>query len=122
MHRLLVTGSRDWADKNAIEIGLRTVWNSWDNDTDAVLIVGRCPTGADKIAEDIWVSWGLTVEPYPADWKRYGRGAGPIRNKQMLNADPDVCLAFMNQGSSGTANMAKLAQKAGLPVVLTQGT
>lgn len=58
---------------------------------------------------------------YPADWKTYGRAAGPIRNRQMLTCgQPDLVLAFHDalEISKGTANMVKIARKAGVPVVV----
>ena len=55
--------------------------------------------------------WG-----FPADWNSYGKAAGPIRNKQMLDeGKPDVVIAF--PGGTGTANMIMQATKAGVKVV-----
>ena len=52
---------------------------------------------------------------YPADWDTHGRGAGPIRNKQMLEeGKPDLVIAF--PGGKGTANMIGQAKEAGIPV------
>ena len=52
---------------------------------------------------------------YPANWKKHGRAAGPIRNKQMLEeAKPDLVIAF--PGGAGTANMVKQAREAGVKV------
>ena len=46
-----------------------------------------------------------------ADWERYGRGAGMIRNKQII-ADADVVIAFWDGASKGTKNSVELARKA----------
>ena len=52
----------------------------------------------------------------PADWKQYGRGAGPIRNREMLQySEPDIVVAF--PGGAGTADMIRAARTAGYPVV-----
>ena len=53
MFRLLVTGSRDWSDAQAIVRELEVV-NAHEGEQ-VVLISGNCPTGADKIAEDVAV-------------------------------------------------------------------
>lgn len=66
-------------------------------------------------------SRGIAVHPYPADWERYGRAAGPIRNKQMLDlGKPDYGIAFYDRPrdkSRGTANMVSQLKKAGIPVM-----
>jgi hypothetical protein len=81
-----------------------------------VVIEGEA-RGADTIAREEAEKLGLTVERYPADWARYGRAAGPIRNKQMLvEGRPDFVLAFSAdiERSRGTRNMVDQAIKAGL--------
>ena len=61
---------------------------------------------------------GIAVESYPAQWHRYGRAAGPIRNLQMLvEGKPDAVLAFNNciEKSRGTKDMVARATEAGIP-------
>lgn len=84
----------------------------------ATVVHGHCPTGADAMADFIANKLGLTVERHPADWKRYKRAAGPIRNKEMVDLGADVCYAFVMPGSKGTINGISLAEKAGIPVVI----
>jgi ABC-type Fe3+-hydroxamate transport system substrate-binding protein len=53
---------------------------------------------------------------YPADWKKHGKGAGPIRNKQMLDQfQPDIVIAF--PGKNGTNDMIRQAKEAGVKVI-----
>jgi hypothetical protein len=78
-----------------------------------VLIHGAAP-GADRLAAEIWQPQGGTIEAYPADWKAHGKGAGPIRNQRMLDAKPDIVIAF--PGGSGTADMVRRARSKGLKV------
>ena len=57
----------------------------------------------------------VACTPQPADWKRYGRGAGPARNQAMLvEFNPQLLVAF--PGGKGTADMVRRAQKAGVRV------
>lgn len=60
----------------------------------------------------------IQIEAYPADWKKYGYAAGPIRNKEMVDLGANICLAFQRGNSSGTANCMKLADEAGIRVLL----
>ena len=58
---------------------------------------------------------------FPADWKKYGRAAGPIRNKQMLNeGKPDLVLAFHTniENSKGTKSMIQIAKKSEIKIIL----
>lgn len=49
-----------------------------------------------------------------ADWRSYGRAAGPVRNARMLEWKPDLVVAF--PGGRGTADMVAQATAAGVPV------
>jgi hypothetical protein len=82
---------------------------------DIEIISGMAP-GVDTVAVDWavcnWCKW----HEFTADWDKYGRAAGPIRNKQMLlEGKPDLVVAF--PGGRGTAGMIKLAKEAGVPVL-----
>lgn len=66
---------------------------------------------------------GIEVEAFPADWKKYGNPAGPIRNREMLrrllalrDAGNAVCvLAYPGPKSVGTWDMVEVAAKAKVP-------
>jgi hypothetical protein len=82
-----------------------------------VIVPGASKRGADAIADDFAVTHWMDVERHPADWKRYGRGAGPIRNQEMVDLGADVCLAFIKDGSKGATDCANRAEKAGIPTL-----
>lgn len=82
-----------------------------------VMINGDCPKGADAICKLWWKTWRLPLELYPANWEKYGKRAGFVRNKQMVDLEPDVCLAFIKDGSKGASMTAKLAEDAGIRTV-----
>jgi len=82
---------------------------------DVTLVSGACRTGADRMAEKAASLIGFTVEHHPADWNRHGRGAGFIRNNEMIKLGADVCFAFILNSSSGSTHTAKYAEKAGIP-------
>lgn len=111
--RVLITGSRTWSGTSIIRDALAKVWHP-----DTVLVTGACRSGADFLAEQCWTHWGGTVERWPADWRRHGRAAGPIRNTAMVAAGADVCLAFIHRGSRGATRCARAADRAGIPTTV----
>jgi SLOG family YspA-like protein len=119
--RVLVTGSRDWGDRAAIDDALTALAaaNTFHNRI-TVIVHGACPTGADAIADD-WARWHsarselIQVERHPADWRAHGQAAGPRRNAEMVRLGADLCLAFIRNGPPGATHTAGLAEAAGIP-------
>jgi len=95
------------------------LYKEFDVDDTVTLIHGDA-IGADRLSEEVlkgYFKGGFVVERYPADWEKYGKEAGPIRNKQMLDeGKPDMVIAFRLQNSRGTQNMIDQATKAGISV------
>ena len=81
-----------------------------------------CAKGADQIPYIIYYGdpgWKGLLE-FPAKWRTYGKSAGYIRNKQMLEeGKPSLVFAF--PGGKGTENMVRLAKKAGDVLVVEVG-
>lgn len=121
--RILVTGSRNWTDQARIADALDAALTACGL---AVLIHGGA-RGADALADDLWRDWIqhgcslLVPEVYSADWNRFGRSAGHRRNAEMVAAGADVCLAFPIGESRGTRGCMRLAERAGIPVVVHEG-
>lgn len=122
---VMMTGSRDWADAGAVALALAEC----DDGTPMTLFHGDCPTGADAMAKEYAASQGWTVRDFPPD-ERLGKRGFYVRNKAMVDAGPDVCLAFIGpctrlgctrgpagHDSHGTDMTVKLAGQAGIPVV-----
>jgi hypothetical protein len=111
--RLLVTGSRDWTDSEKIHAEM--AWVTLGYIQNITLVHGACPTGADDIADKHAARLGWDVERHPAQWSRYGKRAGFVRNAEMVDAGANVCLAFIRNRSKGASMCAELAEKAGIP-------
>ena len=107
--KLLVCGGRDYNDRERV----------------GAVLEGLCPTslahggapGADTLAS-LWAAErGIPCRIYRPDWARYGLGAGPKRNFNMLRLEkPDLVVAF--PGGKGTKNMVNLAWKYNYQVVM----
>lgn len=111
--RILVCGSRNWKNVRLIEDSLSEI----QPDDEPVTIIDGTARGVDSIANSIAVQKGYYTERYPAQWDKFGKAAGMIRNRQMLiEGKPDLVLAFWDGISRGTKNMIELAETARVPV------
>jgi len=108
--KVLVCGSRNWSAIAPIEARLMEL----PSDT---LIIHGAARGADTIAGSIAIKLKLDVETYPAHWGQYGKGAGPIRNRVMLDQRPDLVIAFCLDyaTSKGTKDCIDEAVRRGIP-------
>jgi len=109
---VVVTGDRDWSDAQLIERVLSRLGQ------DTVLIHGDA-RGADLLAGVYGLRRGWEVHPEPAQWYKYRKAAGPIRNQLMLDKwHPEVCHAFHDdlEHSTGTKDMVQRCLKGGVPV------
>ena len=66
--------------------------------------------GADSFGEEYAAAHDVKVTVFKPDWKKYGKAAGPIRNKDMLDyasEDNPVVIAFWDGKSKGTNSNAR---------------
>lgn len=110
--RLLVCGGRDYALQ-------AQCWPFLDALLDVHGVEELChggAAGADELAR-LWAhARSVKNVEYPANWKRDGRAAGPIRNKWMLDDfGPDLVVAFA--GGKGTGHMVQTARAVGVEVI-----
>ncbi len=116
MKAAIFTGSRHWLDRV-------TVSRVFDRLNPDVVIEGGA-NGLDTIAKWEAMERKIKVITMLADWKKNGRAAGPIRNKEMLdkllalrnNGYQISVQAFPISGGKGTQNMIRLAEKARVKV------
>lgn len=120
--RILVCGGRYFSDKKLLynvlwEMVPKTEADPYGNQLPkGVTIIHGAAPGADRLADDWAIGEWCAVEEYPADWVKFGRSAGPIRNREMLDkGKPDVVVAF--PGGKGTENMIQQAISHGVKVI-----
>ncbi|WP_200911707.1 DUF2493 domain-containing protein [Mesorhizobium sp. 1M-11] len=113
MMRVLVCGGRDYTNRIL-------VWRTLDG-LQAIhgrlTIIQGGASGADQLARH-WCyrkAHSVLMINEPADWRRRGRAAGPIRNQRMIDEHrPELVIAF--PGGNGTADMVERAKAAGIPI------
>ena len=76
-------------------------------------VVSSGDPGADRCGCLYAQMHGIPVARFYADWQKFGRAAGPIRNRQM--AEYADAVALFN-GGSGTKSMFLEANKAGIKI------
>ena len=106
--RVVVTGGRAYAD-------FAKVYEVLDGLAPEAIAHGDAD-GADALAGQWAHERDIPDRTYYANWKTYGRKAGPLRNQSMLDDfRPDCVVAFA--GGRGTANCVKEARKRNITVV-----
>ena len=113
-YRVIIAGCRDFDDYAL----LKERCNDYlceKMETHNVIIVSGHASGADALGERFAEEHGLQCEIHPADWGKYGRSAGPIRNAEMAEVS-DALIAFWDGQNPGTRSMIELARKKDLQV------
>lgn len=108
--RVVVAGSRNFDDYNR----LSDVLDKYLADKSNVIIVSGTARGADRMGERYAAEHGLKIEQFPAEWGKYHKGAGPIRNMQMVQS-ADAVVAFWDNESAGTKHIIDCARQKNIP-------
>ena len=111
--KIIIAGGRDFDDYLLL---LQAVVKA---NFDITEVVSGGAPGADTLGELFASDMDLPLKRFPADWKRLGRAAGPIRNGEMAQY-ADALIAMWDGVSTGTANMIKQATERGLKVHIEQ--
>ncbi len=112
MFRVIIAGGRDFFDYALLK---RTMDTLLANVKEDITVVCGKARGADTLGEQYAKERGYTVACFPADWDKYGKAAGFIRNEQMAQ-NADALVAFWDGQSRGTRNMIELAQRYNLKI------
>ena len=103
--RVAIVGSRSWVGMISIVDFVKSLPRNM------IVVTGGAP-GADSMAESAAMSAGLTVVVCKANWQKWGRQAGPIRNIAIVEI-ADVIVAFWDGKSPGTQDTINKAKRAG---------
>lgn len=110
---VLVTGGRKYNDLEVVFDSIARLHSEIGID---LLIHGQA-TGADTLAGKVCKEIGIDVVECPANWTKYNKAAGVIRNKKMLEYFPNIDLVLAFPGENGTANMISQAKEKSIDVI-----
>ena len=122
--RVIVAGSRTYSDADRIfsclDKAFEEIKSKMQEPCEFTIVSGGC-RGVDMVGEQYAKTHGLGLARFPAQWDKYGRGAGPIRNEEMLEfaSEKDkvpYLIAFWDYKSSGPRGIIALARNKRIPV------
>lgn len=108
--RVAVVGSRDYNRLDEVDEFVGSL------PSDCVIVSGGA-RGVDSAAVIAAKKYGLKYKVWEADWNRYGKQAGFIRNYQIVH-DSDCVVAFWDKTSRGTKHTIDYARDRGIRVFL----
>jgi hypothetical protein len=111
MYKVIIAGCRDFTDYPLLcSFADQTLAGAED-----IEIVSGGARGTDALGERYARERRYGLKVFPAEWKKWGAAAGPIRNGQMAGY-ADALIAFWDGQSAGTRDMIRKAEENGLCV------
>lgn len=111
--KVIIAGSRDFSNYDLLREKCDNILSQVQGD---IIVVSGTSKGADILGERYARERGYQIVYFAPNWRLYGAGAGPVRNREMA-AYSDAAIVFMKQeGSKGSQNMIQQAEKWGLKV------
>jgi len=87
-------------DLVTVKVALIELVTPIDENQDIHIISGGCTKGGDRFAEHIAKWYHIPITIYPAQWHKYGKKAGAIRNKQIAE-ESDYLIACVSEDRKG---------------------
>jgi hypothetical protein len=106
--KLAVIGSRDFNNYSLLTETLEQYKSK------ITLVVSGAARGADSLGERWALENNIKTLIFPADWDKYGKRAGYIRNEDIIK-NCDCVIAFWDGNSKGTSHSLSLAEKYNKP-------
>lgn len=94
---------------------LKVVCNKLVCSTDTIISGGA--KGADSLGKQYATEYKLNYIEFPADWDKYGKRAGYIRNQEIID-NSDFVIAFWDAVSPGTKHSIELAKINKIPTLI----
>ena len=120
--RIIVCGGRHFDDYPRLTAEINGVVQSLGLQMNEMEIISGHCAGTDQLGERYAEEHEVDCKVFPAEWKKYGRAAGPIRNSQMIDYAAEslmpVVVAFVSLKSKGTMDTVNKARKKGFKVFI----
>lgn len=114
IYKTIIAGGRDFMDYNLLKEKVNKILQE-KKVTHKIVIISGCARGADTLGLRYASENAFDVEEYPADWNKYGKKAGYVRNVEMAE-NADALIAFWDGKSKGTKHMIDIATERNLPI------
>ena len=112
--RVVIGGCRDYNNYNIFKIHVDYLLQNISKQYNIVIVSGGA-SGVDTMAEIYAKDNNYAFELFSADWNKYGRSAGPRRNKEMVEV-ADFVIAFWDYNSRGTKSLIELTKQYNKPL------
>lgn len=115
-YKVIVAGGRDFTDYELVSRVLFAMADTEHADKEISIVSGMA-RGADRCGYDFAIEHNVVVHMFPANWDKYGRRAGYVRNEEMGNFS-DALVAFWDGESRGTKHMIEYMRSINKPVTV----
>lgn len=111
MTKVIIAGSRTFNNYSL----LKEICDDFLQGFEDIEIVCGMAIGADLLGYNYAISKGYPIKEFIPNWKKFGKKAGMLRNREMANYG-NILIAFWDGFSTGTSNMIQEARKRKLVV------
>ena len=117
---IVIAGGRDYRNYKNLEEFVDKIIKDMNHEYKTVTIISGMAQGADMLGVQYSIEHKYALLKFPANWQLYGKRAGFIRNKQMLDylaesQDNGMVIAFWDGQSSGTKHTIYTAREMKIP-------
>lgn len=112
--KVIIAGSRTITDDTPVFQGLIEGLREWGSPILTEIVAGGA-RGVDTTARVLAERFDIAYKEFPADWDKYGKKAGYLRNVQMADY-ADALVLVWDGKSRGSKMMKDIAEKRGMPV------
>ena len=120
--RIIIAGSRSFRNYEFLCGVLDRFIKLYNTKYHSVVIISGTAKGADSLGEEYAESHNYNLVKFPADWNKYGKSAGYIRNCTMADyaklAEESHCIVFWDGISRGSKHMINICKDKGIPCLI----
>ena len=106
--KVIIAGSRGFSNYKLLKEKCNEYLREKRKEYNIIIISGGA-RGADTLGEKYAQDEGFSLEVFPANWNKFGKSAGFIRNEQMAEI-ADALIAFWDGKSHGTKHMIEIME------------